>query len=287
MKRTTRLLILTLTACTFAAGAARAADEPKRPWSDTADFGLVLTTGNAESTNFALSNKFKYSWSNAELSFDAAALRNESTTTTLTNVDGTVTETESTAVTASLYALALKYRRDISPRFYWFVASSWYQNFFAGVDDRYIAGGGLGYVFVKEPRHLLRGEAGFDYTREDPLGNPVPGVPATDVLETTDYASLHLFLGYEFKISETAKLTEDLNFNDSLDTTSDWRALSVTAVTASLTSKLAIKVSYTVGYDNRPAERVVLDSVGPVLTDVSVPFEKTDTILAAALVVNF
>jgi putative salt-induced outer membrane protein YdiY len=281
LNRPNRLLALALTVSAGAFGAAHAADEPKRPWTDTADFGFALTTGNAQSTNFSLGNKFKYTWSNAELTFDAIALRNANTTTTLTNIDGTVSETESTAVTAALYGLALKYRQDITPRFYWYVGTSWYQNFFAGIDDRYIAGGGLGYVFVKNDRHLLRGEAGFDYTLEDPLG-----VPPND-LDNQDYASLHLFLGYEYKISETAKLTEDLNLFENLDTTSDFRATSVTAVTASLTSKLAIKVSYTIGYDNDPAVSLVPDTVGPVFTDVEVPFEKTDTILQAALVVNF
>jgi putative salt-induced outer membrane protein YdiY len=197
-----------------------------------------------------------------------------------------VTETETTAVTAANYLLALKYRRDITERFYWYAAASWYQNFFAGVDDRYIAGGGLGYVFVKTDHHNLKGEVGVDYTKDDPLGNPIPGVPATDALETTDYASARLFLGYEWKISETAKLTEDLNFFDNLDTTSDWRALSVTALTASMTSNLAVKVSYTVAYDNEPNVTLVPDTVtlGP---PAAVAFEKTDTILAAALVVNF
>ena len=58
-------------------------------------------------------------------------------------------------------------------------------------------------------------------------------------------------------------------------------------MTASLTSKLAIKVSYTVGYDNEPAFAIVDDTVAPIGPPVAVPFEKTDTILAAALVVNF
>lgn len=286
MTRPHRLLAPTLVCCA-ASSWVLAAEPPKRPWSDAADFGLIYTTGNSENTNVSLGNKFKYTWSNAELIFDAAALHNETTVTSRTNVDGVVTETESTATTAATYALALKYRHDITPRFYWLVATSWYQNFFAGIDDRYNVGAGVGYKFVDAPRHLLKGEAGVDFTREDPLGDSDPTVPGSDALATKDYASLRLFLGYEFKISETAKLTEDLNLVDNLDTTSDWRATSVTAVTASMTSNLAIKVSYTVLYDNEPAVQIVTDTVGPTFENVVVPYEKTDTILAAALVVNF
>ena len=54
-----------------------------------------------------------------------------------------------------------------------------------------------------------------------------------------------------------------------------------------MTSKLAIKVSYTVLYSNEPPVHVVPDTVAPIGPDAVVPFEKTDTILAAALVINF
>ena len=116
----------------------------------------------------------------------------------------------------------------------------------------------------------------MDYTHQEPS--------STD----ENYVSLRLYLGYEYKISDTAKLTEDLNLLDNLQTTSDWRANSVTAVTASLTSKLAIKVSYAIFYVNEPATFDVQDTVGPVFGPPrTVSFEKTDTMLAAALVVNF
>jgi putative salt-induced outer membrane protein len=258
------------------------AEEPKRPWTDTADFGLTLTTGNTENLNFALGNKFKYTWSRSELLFDALALRNQSTSTAFTYDGTTVTETDTKTVTAEAFALALKYRHDITERLYWFAATSWYRNTLAGLDARYLAGGGIGYIFVQKPNHVLKGEAGLDYTRQDPVGDAPP-----PELETKDFASAHFFLGYEYKISETAKLTEDLNLFDNLDTTSDWRANSVTSVTASMTSKLAIKVSYTVLYSNEPPVRLVPDTVAPIAADAVVPFEKTDTILAAALVVNF
>src|SRR5262245_13825474 len=191
----------------LAVGSILAADEPpaepKRPWTDAAELGVVMTTGNAESTNFAFSNKFKYTWSNAELTFDAAALRVESRTRTIDNPPpfGTPVVTDTTAVTASTYAAAAKYRHNITERFFWYVSASWYQNFFAGIDDRYIAGAGVGYTAVKTPKHLLKLEIGADYTREDPLGNPPPVE-----LETDNFAGVHGYLGYEFKVTEKARL---------------------------------------------------------------------------------
>jgi putative salt-induced outer membrane protein YdiY len=266
------------------ATAALAADEPKRPWTDAAELGLVMTSGNAEGTNFAFANKFKYTWSNAELAVDAAALRSESTTRTLSNPAGTVVVDETSAVTAASYSLGGKYRRNISERFYWYAGAGWEQNFFAGIDDRYIAGGGLGYTFVKTDRHLLKGELGVDYTREDPLGDPPPVE-----LETKSFAGLHGFLGYEFKFGEKSKLTEDLSFFENLDTTSDWRANSVTALSASLNTNLALKLSYTVKYSNEPpVTEVPPDATAPIGTLPALfTFDTTDTILTAALVINF
>ena len=255
---------------------ARAEEPAKKPWSESAEFGAVVTSGNSQGTTFSLANKFKYAWSNAELTVDAAALRVESTTRTLSSPGGsTVVVDETTQVTAETYALAAKYKRDVTERVFWYVAASWYQNFFSGIDDRYIAGGGVGYAFVGSARHTLKGEIGADATREDPLGDPPPVE-----LETTTYGGLRAFLGYEFRISEKSKLTEELTLFENIDETDDWRANSVTALTATLTDRLALKVSYTILYDNRPAVAVVTPTA-------LYEFESTDTIFSAALVVNF
>ena len=58
----------------------------------------------------------------------------------------------------------------------------------------------------------------------------------------------------------------------------------MTSVTAALTSKLALKTSYTVRYDNEPVVEV-LEAPGfdPVLFE----FDETDTILSASLVIDF
>jgi putative salt-induced outer membrane protein len=271
------LPVLTLALGTFAAAAAD--EPPKRPWSDQAEVGIVATTGNSQGTNVSLSNKFKYAWSNAELSVDAAALRAESTTRTLSNSDGTARATDTSRVTAENYFLAAKYRMTISERLYWFAATSWYRNLFAGLNSRTNLGGGVGYTFLKGPRHILKAEGGAEYTREVPL----------EGFDTHNFAGVHGFLGYEFKLSEKAKLTEDLNVFENVQETGDWRGSSVTAVTASLTTRLALKVSYSVLYANRPQESLVPpDPAAPIGTpDAVFRFDKTDTMLTAALVINF
>jgi putative salt-induced outer membrane protein YdiY len=263
-----------------------AAEAQKKPWTDEANFGFVMTSGNADGTNLAFKNAFKYTWTNAELTFDAAALHAESTTRDITNPApyGTAVVTDTKATTASNYGLALMYRRNISERLYWYAGASWFQDFFAGIDDRYIAGGGVGYTFVKDARNLLKGEVGLDFTRQVPLASPPP-----EPTDTTDFFGMRGYLGYEFTISEKSKLTEDLNLFGNFDTTNAWRVNSVTAVTAGFTDNLALKVSYTVLYSNEPLTQYIAPPAGaPVGSPNALyTFEKTDTILAVALVVNF
>jgi putative salt-induced outer membrane protein YdiY len=274
-----------ITAALVVATGTLAADAPKKPWSDVAELGFVMTTGNAVGTNLAFSNKFKYAWSKSELTFDAAAIHAESTTRAITNPGppyGTAVVTDTTATTASSYALALVYRQTISEKFYWYTGAFWYQNFFAGIDDRYNAGGGVGYTFVKTARHLLKGELGLDFTRQVPLKSPPP-----DELPTTDFVGMRAYLGYEFKINEKSKITEDLNVFENFDTTSAWRLNSVTALTAGFTDNLALKLSYTVLYSNEPLQQIIAPDGGAAGDNAVYTFDKTDTILAVALVVNF
>ena len=272
-----RPIALVLATGLLAVQAVAADEPPKKPWSDAAELGAVMTSGNSEGTNFALSNKFKYTWTNAEFTSDLAALRTESTTRTITNPPpyGAVVVTDTSAVTAESYVFAAKYRRNISERFFWYVGAGWYRNTFAGIDARYLAGAGIGYVFVKTPRHLLKGEIGVDGTHEDLVFG-----------DSTDYAALRGTVNYEFKIGEKSKLTEDLNAIENLDTTSAWRANSITAITASMNEWLALKLSYTVIYSNEPPQKLIPATPGPG-PDAIYTFEKTDTILTAALVINF
>jgi len=73
---------------------------------------------------------------------------------------------------------------------------------------------------------------------------------------------------------------------ENLDDTNDLRARSVSAVTASISQKLALKVTLVLAYDNQP---VVVD-VQPAFPATQVAqfeYDKLDTILTATLVVNF
>ena len=277
MIRSTRLALAVFATIVASPGVALAEEPPPRPWKDSADFGLVLTTGNTENLNVSLTNKFIYTWSNAEFTLDAAALRTENTTRELANdtAGNTVVVTETDTTTAEMYAVGGKYTRKIREAFFWYVNAGWVSNKPTGIDNRYGAGGGLGYRFFKTEVQTLAVEFGVDYTKEE---------------QTTgfsdSFAGARVFLGYLYNISKTSSFTEDLTVLENLSDTDDLRARSVSALTASLSQKLALKVSLTLMYDNQP---VVVDvqPVAPATQVAQFEFDRLDTILTAALVVNF
>jgi putative salt-induced outer membrane protein len=276
MSRSVRVAVVAL-AAVFCSLCGALADEPPRPWTDSADFGFVLTTGNSKNMNISFTNKFLYKWSHSDLTIDAAALRASNTTRTLANdtAANTVSVTETDATTAEMYALGGKYTSTIREKFYWYANAGWVSNKPSGIENRYGAGAGLGYHFVKTDLQTFSGELGADYTNETQVGG-----------NGTSYAGLRAYLGYLRNISKTSSFTEDFTVLENLSDTQDLRMRSIAALTASVSQKLALKVSLTLLYDNQP---VVVDvpPTLPATQAASFEYDKLDTILTAALVVNF
>ncbi|UCF68588.1 MAG: DUF481 domain-containing protein [Acidobacteriota bacterium] len=248
--------------------------EPERPWSDTAEFSFINTTGNSESTNVAFSNKFIYNWTDSDLTVTALALRTESSTFARRREGDVVVVDKTSQVTTETYALDGKYRRNISDRFLWYVGAGWNKNEPAGINSRYYVSPGIGYRFFEDDKHSLVGEFGVTYTDETYVKPLAPGQP-----EGNSYLGARGFLGYHRVLSESATFDTELELLQNLDETDDMRARWLTSVTASVTQKVALKASYMVLYD---AEPVLINVEG-------LPFEldDTDTILSASVVVNF
>lgn len=258
------------------AGVSAIAEEDERPWKDVAEFSFVNTGGNSESSNFALANKFEYNWTSSSFLFDVGALRAETTTITRTTSDDvTVDKTELSNVSAESYYVSGKYRRDINEVLYWYAGLGWDRNIFAGINSRYVYSAGAGYKFFDTDGHFLLGELGIDYTDEE---------QTTGFSDT--FAGARGYLGYARPLSETSLFTSDLEVLQSLDDSDDLRARWINALSASLTSKLALKVSHSLFFDNEPALALAAPVV-PATTGVLFPLDETDTILSASLVVNF
>lgn len=276
---TPRTIPLVLSAMLLACTLAAAGDEkPARPWSNTAEFSAVLTTGNSENTTISASDKFVYGWEQSELAVDFSFLRTETTRFTPTNTTGVVELDEDTETTVSNYGLGGTYRHTIRDGFLWYANAGWSRDRIKGIADRYTGGGGIGYRFLEAEGQTLVGEVGASWTDE------------TRVDDATDsFGDGRGFLGYERSLSESSTFTSELEMLLNLEETDDLRLKSVSSVTAAINSKVALKVSYKIEYDRRPVVVMVAGDPNedPVPDAAPFEFDATDTVLSASVVINF
>ncbi|HEX6852912.1 MAG TPA: DUF481 domain-containing protein [Candidatus Polarisedimenticolaceae bacterium] len=253
-----------------------AEDAPAKPWTNATELGVIVTSGNSESTNFAFSNKYGYKWTNAEFLSNAGALRTESTPNAF-NLDGVLVEPPK-ETTAESYFLDGKYRRTVTGDLFWYALAGWNRNRFQGIDSRLFGGGGIGYRFFETDRTKFSGEIGVDYTQESPVDG-----------EDRDFAGARGFLAYEQKIGESSKFVQELEILENLDDTDDLRARSLTSIQASLNARLALKFAVRVLYDKQPATETLndVDDLDGVAPPIVRELDELDTILTATLVINF
>ncbi len=245
----------------------------EKEWSNSTELALVSTSGNSETSNFAITNKFATALGKGTLKINFDALRNETSTRTVQNVGGILIVDESTQVSAESYKLDGQYNRPINERLSWYARIGWYRNEFAGIDNSYSTGGGIGYVFFKNDAHTLNSEIGLGYVKQ----KFVDGAKS-------DFSELRGFLDYERELSKTSKLFSELEILANLDETSDFRANGLIGASANLSNRIALAVSYTLKYDGEPVTVILSD---PGFPDVEFQFDDLDTIFKAALVINF
>jgi len=277
------------TSCLFAQ-TAKPSEEPKPHWGDKASFSLVAVGGNAESQSFGFSNEYAYAWNEASsLAFNAGAVR-VSTRTITYSAEGTtvtnflLTKTETSQVTTEDYFANLRFAHNLSDRLLWFAGGGWERNIPAGMDSRTMANAGLGYWWAKNDRSKFRTDLGLGYTMEKP------------VLEMPDhqdrFGTWNAVLSYEQKIGDTSLFASNLTFTDALNESQKYLAVWRNDLSTNLNKTLALKVGYTMTYNNQPAFRAVdileTGSQPPVvLGQTAVVLKKLDTVFTASLVITF
>jgi putative salt-induced outer membrane protein len=214
-----------------------------RPWQFSLGLSYLATSGNSENSSAGLDLSYKHN-------FDPWGLE----------VLGSYLNAESDGVeTANRMFLGVKGSRAIGERWSVFAGANWLQDEYAGLDSRIVLDGGLTYKAIANGRHTLSFDFGAAWNSEDFADGG-----------SNDYVSGIAGMAYEWKISETAKLTERLLFVPSLEESDDWRVASDTAIEAAISAKLALKLGFQYLYDNVPVAG----------------FEKTDTRSSVSLVVK-
>ncbi|MBE0605069.1 MAG: DUF481 domain-containing protein [Deltaproteobacteria bacterium] len=243
-----RYLCMLASAVFLLAAPAAFAAEPKndKVWSDQAELSLVNTTGNTETTSMAGKNTLSYRF--------------------LPRATGTwriggLYSSDGGATTAEKYDTELRLDYMHTERVYTFAMAGWNKDRFAGIDQRYYGGAGVGYKLLVGPKHFLLGEAGLNYTQENYTDNTSSG-----------FLTGRLFGKYEYAITKKNRLSQSVEYLYDFSDSSHFKVNTETAVIAALTDTFSLKAAYVVRHDHKP---------------VPADLEKTDTGLTVALVANF
>ncbi|MCE1227915.1 MAG: DUF481 domain-containing protein [Firmicutes bacterium] len=267
-----------------------AQEAPKRPWTNVSTFSLVATSGNAKGQTLGFANDFAYKWDLTTLTVKASAVRANSTVTNRTAVGTTlnnavVSEQDVTTTTAEMYSLngRVDHRFKSYDRLYTFGEAGWVRNRPAGLDSKTGVLGGVGYIWADSPTTKFRTDLGFGVTHEVPMVEP-PGFKAT-------YGTWTLGAQLKQALGATSAYTMDLALTDSFSNSKDWQGFIKQGVTATLSSRLALKVGLDLFYRNIPnliAVNAYTPAIPPVLLgQVSIPAKKLDSVFTTSLVVTF
>lgn len=286
-----------LAACLAATRPVRAEEPAPAPppgphWTDAAEVGIVVTSGNTETSTFGLKNSLARENGPSRFELKAGGIRVETTTITLFAV-GTPGDFEreklkDSETTAESYYLNGRYDRKISEHFFWFTGAGWDRNLFAGVQNRYVVSGGVGNIWSDSDRRKWRTDYSVTGTREEDVAEP-PGFDGT-------FAGVRVASSFlqKFGSASQTSYTNDTIVDDSVDHSTDWRVNMTNSLAVNMTTHLALKVSLQWLYDHQPAvKQVDLFAPGtapPADTPIGRAFvdvDDLDTIFTTALVIKY
>ena len=231
---------LTLVAAVLCAAAPLAAQDSSKT-TLTLDFGLVNATGNAEFTSMNAGEKATWAKGRWGLSQTGKVLFGETD-----NVR-----------TAESYDFNVRGDRGLSARVGVFVFVAYYRDPFAGLASRWSGGPGVAVGLIRATRDTLNVEGALTEQSE-----------RTTAAIDRSFAATRAAAAYKHTFgSSNAAFTQTLEWLGNLETSEDYRLNSETALVAPLSSKIGLRVSYVIRFDNVPEPT----------------FKKTDRILTTGI----
>jgi putative salt-induced outer membrane protein len=222
---------------------------PPHTCTGSAELSFVSTTGNTDTQTLGIGGSVECKPNKWTYTAKGAFIRSEA----------------DDVVTAKSLDTLFRAARDLTPRLKAYGQFIYFQNEFAGIENRYAVEGGLAYMLFTHPKHTLEVDGGIGYTKEDRV--EVIGIPDEDL----SFATARTGAIYRWKISETAEFGDDAGFTFNLNDGEDWRFANAAYIAAKLNTIFSLKLSYAIAYLNNPVPG----------------FGKTDTITSAALVAKF
>ena len=234
---TTAAWILSALMLTFAASPALGQEPPvsEEPvseeeveprWQAAAGLAFLLTSGNTETQSLGLDFHLARKPEPWGLELNAQLQRAE----------------DSGVRTAEHYLLSLRGIRAVAEKWGLFAGVVGEQDEFAGLELRMLVEAGFEYQALDGPKHHLAFDLGLTWTDED----RVPPEPDTESVGAI------AGLTYAWEITTTAAIAQRLIYYPNFDNSDDWRVDSTTALTASMSERLALQFSYELRFRNQP-----------------------------------
>ncbi len=162
--------------------------------------------------------------------------------------------------TAEQYNASEKISLKLAGKNYAFQKTAWEKNRFAGISNRYDMGFGVGRHFLETQDDQLSAEAGSGYVFEDRSGD-----------SNRTFGAYRGYGKYIRALSPTANVSQDLEYLGNFQHPAGYRINAETALVTSISTHFSLKASYQWKYSNSPGA----------------DFNKTDTMTAMALIVNY
>ena len=264
-------------------------------WKASAQAGLILTTGNSQTTSLAGAAKAsrKQGFNQLQLEAGGAFARSTIRVASDDNQNGSIDDNEIDIIT-----------QTTNERWY---GTGRYDRFLTESDSLYgklliesdeptgkelVFGGQVGYsrTVYKDAIHTLITEAGYDFSREDLVAG-----------DAVSIHSLRLFAGYAAKLSEdtgfAAELESLFNLNpvsngvladlrgeEDAGTFEDTRVNGSTSLTTKMFEDISFRFAFSFRWDNRPAP---LPDIGGIPFTNPKEADELDTKVEASLIINF
>lgn len=203
-----------------------ASQDTTKTMSLTLDVGLVNASGNSEFMSANFGEKLIWARKNRWTVTQAAKFLYGET-------DG--------ARTTESYDLLLRGERALSSRVGGFAFAAYQRDPFAGLASRWSGGPGVAWRMVQAARDTLGLDAAITAQSER----------STAAVERT-FGAAQTAARYKHAFASAAWFTQSLELIANLKTSEDYRLNSETALVAPLSSKIGLRVSYLIRFDNQP-----------------------------------
>jgi hypothetical protein len=279
---------------------------PAVEWKVQVKGGLMVTSGNSQSTNGTFAASASRKQGNNRLALDAAGAYGRSNVLTPVYVDPAVAMPQIVAFD----------RRDINTTNNWLLRGR-YDRFFTannsgyasaqGAGDKiagksFFGGGQIGYSrqLYKSAMHLAVAEIGYDFSYEryvqtpgktvDPVSIHSARLFAGETLKLTPETGLNASVEAFLNLNKETKALNASSGQPGVDPFNDTRIVGKLGATTTLVKRLSIGFGFTVRYDQNPAPLPIPSGAlaGSTFAPGFQPFaEKVDTLTELNLIYTF